>query len=246
MKFIGFYNFKGGGTEEITGGANENLAYANAEDIISNNENIFFSGQFTNLSRKVCHITLKGSGSSATALHKHDLRAYESLNCTMIPLGSVAIHVETDLKIGFHGMGVLWEAEDEDEFAVMSSQSCLLESMSGSPDFDTDEYARTTITTATTTSLVESTVGSTDFALFKATIHSNGASIVDLIWTDSSNSTIKYIGRIEFSGAGSFVMDFDEAMLRNPNRQGGKLRAITNNTATVIIDTIGHLVKASQ
>jgi hypothetical protein len=245
MKFVGFYNFKGGGTEQITGGANENLTYADAEDIISNNDHIFFSGQFTNLSRVLIHVTLKGSGSGQFSLHKHDLRAYESLNVVMIPLGSISVHVETGTKIGYHGMGVLWEAEDEDELAVMASQSQLFETMGGSPDFDTDKYARVSTSSATTTDLVVS--GSTnDFALYKCTIYSAGANLVDLIWTDSSNGTIKYIGRAGFTGEGTFIFDFDEAFLRNPNRQGGKLRVITSTTAVTTIDVIGHLVVASQ
>ena len=246
MKFIGFYNFKGGGTEEIIGGANVNLSYADSEDIISNNPKIFFSGQFTNLSRVLMHVTLKGSGNSATALHKHDLRAYESLNITMVPLGSIAVHVDTGITCGFHGMGVLWESEDEDEFAVMASQSNMIETLGGSPDFNTDNYTRVTTTTATTTDLVSSTAGSTDFALYKCTISSAGANVIDLIWTDSSDGTIKYIASVRFSGEGTFIFDFDEGMLRNPSRQGGKLRAITSTTASTVFDVIGHLVESSQ
>ena len=45
MRFYGFYNFKGGGTEQITGVANEGLP--SATDVISQNNNIFFNGEMT-------------------------------------------------------------------------------------------------------------------------------------------------------------------------------------------------------
>ena len=41
-------------------------------------------------------------------------------------------------------------------------------------------------------------------------------------------------------------MDFDTAMLRNPNGQNGLLRAITSTTAATQIDCIGHYIQASQ
>ena len=111
--------------------------------------------------------------------------------------------------------------------------------------FDTDDYSRVTITTATTTDLVLSGEH-TDFALYKATVACSGACEVDLIWTDSANANVEYIGKLIFGGAGSFVYDFDPSTLRNPNRQEGKLRAITNSAETVTIDVIGHLVHAGQ
>ena len=41
-------------------------------------------------------------------------------------------------------------------------------------------------------------------------------------------------------------MDFDVAMLRNPNGQNGLLRAITSTAAATQIDCIGHYIQASQ
>jgi|APSaa5957512535_1039671.scaffolds.fasta_scaffold02985_16 hypothetical protein len=241
MKFAGFYNFGGGGTETVTGVTNKNLP--SFEENVCNNDKMLFSGQFSNLSRVLIHVTLRGFG-TAQAMHRHDIRPYESLNVTNIPLSSIAIHVPTGETIGFHGMGSLFQTEDEDEYAVAISKSGLQEDLHNSPNFDTDDYTRTTITTATTTTLRDS--GDDDFSVYKCTVASSGACEVDLIWTDSSNANIKYIGKLIFGGTGSFVYDFDPSNLRNPHRQTGKLRAITNNTATVTIDTIGHLVHEGQ
>ena len=72
MKFVGMYNFGGGGTEIITGVANEQLP-SHTENI-GYNEKVLFSGEFTNLSRTLVHITLHGFG-SAQNFHRHDLRA---------------------------------------------------------------------------------------------------------------------------------------------------------------------------
>ena len=244
MEHAGFYNFSGGsaGTETVTGGSNENIP--SFEENVCSNNRMLFSGEFTNLSRVLIHVTLKGFGSSS-ALHKHDLRAYETLHVTNIPLSKIGIHVPTGLTIGFHGMGSLFQTEDEDEYAVAISKSNLSETLHPSPNFNTDNYTRTTITTATTTDLVASG-DHNDFSLYKATIAVSAACEVELIWTDDANANIEYIGKLIFSGAGSFVYDFDTSNLRNPNRQESKLRAITNNTSTVIIDTIGHLVHAGQ
>ena len=241
MKFAGFYNFGGGVTETVTGVTNKNLP--SFEENVCNNDKMLFSGQFSNLSRVLIHVTLRGFG-TAQAMHRHDIRPYESLNVTNIPLSSIAIHVPTGETIGFHGMGSLFQTEDEDEYAVAISKSGLQEDLHNSPNFDTDDYTRTTITTATTTTLRDS--GDDDFSVYKCTVASSGACEVDLIWTDSSNANIKYIGKLIFGGTGSFVYDFDPSNLRNPHRQTGKLRAITNNTATVTIDTIGHLVHEGQ
>ena len=71
MKFAGFYNFGGGGTEEITGGSNENIP--SFIENVCQNDKMFFSGNFANLSRELIHVTLGGFGSSEV-MHKHDLR----------------------------------------------------------------------------------------------------------------------------------------------------------------------------
>jgi hypothetical protein len=242
LLFSGLFNLGGGGTEEITGNANENIP-SHTENVC-NNDKMLFSGEITNLSRVLIHITLKSFGSSTT-LHKHDLRAYETLKIVNVPISSFGIHVPNGKTCGVHGMGVLIQCEDEDEYAVALSKSNLSEQLHDSPNFDTDNYVRTAITTATTTDLVAS--GSdNDFALYKATVACSGACEVDLIWTDSANANVENIGKLIFGGAGSFVYDLDASQLRNPNRQQGKLRAITNNTETVTIDVIGHLVESGQ
>ena len=245
MRFYGFYNFKGGGTEQITGITNEGLP--SSTDNISNNPNIFFSGQFSNLSRRLVHVGLHAfRHDGSTTLHKHDIRAYESLNLSNIPLQKIDVYIEANQTVGFHGMGVHTLIEDDDERAVALTKSNIKEALRQSPDFDTDIYTKTTITTATTTTIM---TPSTDTALglYKVTIACAGANTVELEWTDSAGTGgINVIGLLRFGGAGTFVYDFDTAMLRNPNGQNGLLRAITSTTAGTQIDCIGHYIQASQ
>ena len=242
MQFAGFYNFGGGGTEEITGVSNENIP--SHEENVCSNDRMFASGQFSNLSRLLIHVTLKGFG-TAEAFHKHDLRPYESLNIKMIPLKSIGVHVPANKKCGFHGMALLWQTEDLDEYAVMSANSSLTESLHQSPDFNTDVYSDVQITSATTTTIV-TPASHTDFGLYKLTISSSGANTVKMLWTDSDGNNPQYIGLVRFAGEGTFVYDFDSATLRNPHREGGLLKAITSASTTVDIQAIGHNVHASK
>ena len=245
MKFVGLYNFKGAGTEVITGNGNENIA--SSKDVVSNDPKIFFSGQITNLSRVLIAVSIHGNGDgigSINGLHKHDLRPYESLNLIMVPVKEIDVIIATTEKIGFHGMGVLWRAEDEDEYAIMASKSSITEGGSYNKVFDTDSYTRVSPTTATTDDIIASGVNN-DFALYKLTITAAAAGIVDIFWTDADDSGIVFIGRYNFAAAGTFVLDCPEWM-RNPNRQGGKLRYTTATAINWTIDVIGHLVEAGQ
>lgn len=242
MKFVGMYNFGGGGTEIITGIANENLP-SHTENI-GYNEKVLFSGEFTNLSRTLVHITLHGFG-SAQNFHRHDLRAYESFVVQNVPLASVSIYVNANEEIGFHGMGTLVEAEDEDEYAIMLAKSTMNEKLPNSPQFNTDEYTRVTVAAAQTGDLVVSGADE-DYALYKMTISAQAAQTVDVFWTDSANANVEFIGKISFGDLGTWVYDFDPAYLRNPNRQGGKLRYTTATAASTTFDCIGHEVHAGQ
>ena len=60
MQFSGLYNFGGGGTETVTGGSNENIP--SFEENVCNNDKMLFSGQFSNLSRVLIHVTLRTFG----------------------------------------------------------------------------------------------------------------------------------------------------------------------------------------
>ena len=242
MDFNGFYNFGGGGTEIIVGVANDNLP-SHTENVCAN-EKMLFTGQFANLSRQLIHITFRGFG-SAQAFHRHDLRAYESIQVYNVPLASMSVSVPAGESIGFHGMGTIWTAQDEDEYAIMGAKSGMFESLANSPDFDTDSYTRVTSAAAATTDLVVSTA-TTDFAAYNVTVSATAANIIDLFWTDSANANVAFIGRIDLAGAGNFVYDFNSAMLRNPNRQGGKLRMTTSTAANTTVDVIGHVVQAGQ
>ena len=88
MLWRGLYNFKSSGTEVITGGANQ--SQPSSVDLVSANANVFFSGQFSNLSRVLLGVEFSGylSGGAST-MHNHDLRAYESINLQNIPLRQV-------------------------------------------------------------------------------------------------------------------------------------------------------------
>lgn len=242
MKFVGMYNFGGGGTEIITGVANEQLP-SHTENI-GYNEKVLFSGEFTNLSRTLVHITLHGFG-SAQNFHRHDLRAYESFKVQNVPLASVSIYVNAGEQIGFHGMGTLVEAEDEDEYAICLAKSSMNEALPNSPQFNTDKYDRVTVAAAQTADLVASGANE-DYALYKLTISAAAAQTVDVFWTDSANANVEFIGKIDFSGLGTWCYDFDPAYLRNPNRQGGKLRYTTTTAASTTFDCIGHEVHAGQ
>ena len=236
------WNLGGGGTEVITGVANEQLP-SHTENICFN-EKVLFSGEFTNLSRTLVHVTLNGFG-SAQSFHRHDLRAYESFVVKNLPLASVSIYVNAGEDIGFHGMGSLVQAEDEDEYAICLAKSTMNEKLPNSPNFDTDDYARVTQAAAATVDLVVSGTDE-DFAVYKITASVDAAQVIDLFWTDSANGNINFIGQLNFAGAGTFVYDFPDSMLRNPNRQGGKLRMTTSTAASTVVDVVGHEVHAGQ
>jgi hypothetical protein len=243
VNFVGFYNFAGSGTEEITGTGSKTIP--SFSEVINNDPKTFFSGQFSNLSRELIHINMKGVSGQTQTMHKHDIRPYEFINIVNIPLGSIDVIIESTNKIGFHGMGALWQVQDEDEYAVFASKSSITEGGSNPNIFNTDSYTRVTSTTAATTDLVVSGADN-DFAAYKITVATDAANVVDIFWTDSSNGSINFIGRMQFASAGTFVYDFPDSMCRNPSRQGSKMRATTSTTANTTFDIIGHLVEAGQ
>ena len=142
-------------------------------------------------------------------------------------------------------MGSLVEAEDEDEYAICLAKSTMNEKLPNSPQFDTDDYTRVTVAAAQTADLVVSGADD-DYALYKLTISAAAAQVVDVFWTDSANANIEFIGKLSFADEGTWVYDFDPAFLRNPNRQGGKLRYTTTTAASTTFDCIGHEVHAGQ
>jgi len=245
MQFAGFYNAFSGGTEVITAGSNENIP--SAKETISQNKDILFNGQFTNLSRVLIHVGLfafRPDGS--TVLHKHDIRAYESLNVHNVPLRSIEVFVPVGKTVGFHGMGCLTKVESEDELAVALTKTGLDEALHNSPDFELDQYKSSTITTATDTTLwtpaSDSTIG-----VYKINMAVAGAQTVKLKFTDSTGSSgDAVIGLYRFGSEGTYTMDFDTALLRNPNGNDGLLVATTTTTASTEIDSIGHDITYSQ
>tara|TARA_R110000787_G_scaffold283338_1_gene395986 strand:+ start:52 stop:780 length:729 start_codon:yes stop_codon:yes gene_type:complete len=242
MQFNGWWNFGGGGTETVTGVANENLP-SHTENVCSN-EKMLFTGQIANLSRELIHVTFTGFGSTQT-FHRHDLRAYESIQLYNAPISTLSIYVPAGLTCGIHGMGSLVSAQDEDEYAIMLAKSGLFEALPNSPEFNTDSYTRVNSAAAATVDVVASGTDD-DFAVFKITASVAGAQVIDLFWTDSANGNIEFIGQLNFASAGTFVYDFPASMLRNPNRQGGKLRMTTSTAAVTVLDVIGHIVLEGQ
>jgi hypothetical protein len=142
-------------------------------------------------------------------------------------------------------MGTMWSAEDEDEYAIMGAKLGLFEALPNSPNFNTDSYTRVTQAAAATVDLVVSGTND-DFAVYKITVSPTAANVVDLFWTDSTNGNINFIGNLNFASAGTFVYDFPDSMLRNPNRQGGKLRMTTSTAASTVVDVVGHIVLEGQ
>jgi hypothetical protein len=242
MKFLGMWNFGGGGTETVLGVANFNLP-SHTENVCYNEKTVF-SGQITNLSRELIHVTVNGFG-SAQSFHRHDLRAYESLTLKNIPVDSMSIYVPPTLLCGVHGMGSLVECEDEDEYAIALAKSSMTEALPNSPNFNTDSYTRVTQAAAATVDLVVSAADD-DFAAYKITVSPVAAQVVDLFWTNAANGNVQFIGNLNFASAGTFVYDFPDSLMRNPNRQGGKLRMTTSTAASTIVDVIGHVVTEGQ
>ena len=243
MDFNGFFNSGGTGTVLVVGGANENIPAFT--ELVCSNEKMFFSGQFTNLSRQLIHITIQGFGTAAQ-FHKHDLRAYESFTIWNVPIQSISVHVAPNQTAGFHGMGTLWTATDSDEYAICAAKSGMFEALPNSPQFNTDSYTRVTTAVITpATDLVVSLLNE-DYALYKLTISADAAQQADFFWTDSVNGNVAFITRIDLAGAGTYSIDFDPSMLRNPTNQNGKLRFSLNTAAQTAIDVIGHQVKAGQ
>ena len=196
------------------------------------------------MSRQLIHITFRGFG-SAQAFHRHDLRAYESIEIFNVPLASMSVSVPAGESIGFHGMGTIWTAQDEDEYAIMGAKSGMFEKLPNSPNFNTDSYTRVTQAAAATVDLVVSGADD-DFAAYKITVSPVAAQVVDLFWTDSANGNVNFIGQLRFASEGTFVYDFPDSMMRNPQRQGGKLRMTTSTAASTVVDVIGHEVHAGQ
>ncbi len=248
MRFVGFYNFGGGGTEEISGGANP--AIPSARENVCSSENMFFTGQFSNLSRYLVDITLRGfQRGGISQMHRHDLRAYESLDCIMVPLSEVAVSPPANTTVGFHGMGMLWQVEDKEEYAICAAKSRLTESLHNAPDFVLDRFEDNTVA-AIGTSTLWTPAPDTTIGLYKITVTAAAAQTATLFFTDSAGANPQIIGEINFGAAGTFVYDFDTALLQNPNRVvaglGGLLRLTTTTAASTRVSCIGHDIAEAQ
>ena len=244
MDLTGLYNWAGSGTEIITGVANENLP--SSEQNICSNEYQFSSGDFPNLSRLLIHVSLFAlQQGGVSTMHKHDLRPYETLKVVNLPLQKVQVHVPANSLVGFHGMGVLRQANDEEERTLALIKSSVNENLHQSPNFDTDDFTSTNIAAAATTTVWTPAANAT-IGVYKITIAAAAAQTVELQFTDSVGANVEKIGLIRFASEGSFVYDFDTALMRNPNGNDGLLQAVTTTAAATQIDCIGHDILYSQ
>lgn len=236
MQFVGFYNLGGDGTEDLVGGSNINVP--SFTENVCTNSSMFFSGDFTNLSDKIIHITLYGFSTSIT-IHKHDIRPYETIKCRMFPLKQIGVHVDSGESIKIHGMGLLFQTTDPDEYAIMCSNAELIEAIN-IPIFSKNIFNRVIKSAVSTSTLVTPASGKV-IALYKVHIHSLGQQDSEIFFTDSANGNEKYIGKVSFgSGGGSYTFDFDQQGLQNPNGANGLLRVTTGyatQTSFYIIST---------
>ena len=103
MQFVGLYNLFGVGTEVITGVANEELP--SRTETVTLDPLVLFSGQITNLSRHLVHLGLHGLKQDGTTdLHRHDIRANESLNLHNVPLTRIDVYVPPNIVIIAHSI----------------------------------------------------------------------------------------------------------------------------------------------
>ena len=143
-------------------------------------------------------------------------------------------------------MGCLTKTESPDEFAVAMTKTGLDEALHQSPDFELDQYKSSTITTATDTTLW-TPASATCIGVYKINMAVDGSQTIKLKFTDSTGSSgDAIIGLYRFGSVGTYTMDFDTALFRNPNGQDGLLLATTTTTASTEIDCIGHDILVSQ
>jgi len=82
--------------------------------------------------------------------------------------------------------------------------------------------------------------------VYKITVSAAAAQTVELQFTNAAAGSIDVIGLVRFGAEGTFVYDFDPALLQNPNGQNGLMQAITSTAAQTDIDVIGHEIPVSQ
>ena len=165
-------------------------------------------------------------------MHKHDIRAYETLKVRMLPLKQISIHVEGTDTVQIHGMGTLWQAEDQDEYSVLASNSELIEEIN-IPLNTKDAFVKTTTALIGTTTLWTPTTDYTQ-VLYKLHIYTHGQQDAEIYFTDSAGNNPRYIGQYFFGGSGGvYTIDFDQTGLSNPHGANGLLKVTTaNNTST--------------
>jgi len=227
------------GSEIFTGTSNQMPAkpsQGKSDITVGIKEDDFFLGQVSNLSGIDVKLSLKsGWKGSDHMIHAHDLRAYESIDIRM-PLRTLNVIVNGVVII--HGMGVVVRPETQQEEAVLWANSGLLERLHDGRYYSFKKYKHTEISSITTTTLVTPADG---FAIrvYKITVSTIGKPEPRLQWTDQNGvSNINVIGKIMFSGKGTFVYDFGDKGLEIPNGINGLLRLVSDNTEDIEVDVI--------
>ncbi len=243
MKFVKLFNLGEGinGSETFTG-TNARQPATNASgraDItVGVHDDDFFKGQITNLSgidvRLSLFTTWKGTDH---LIHSHDLRAYESIEIKM-PLRMMNVIVNGTVIL--HGMGVIVRPETKEEEAILWASAGLIERLNDGRYYRFPTYDHTDIATATTTTLATPASGAT-IRVYKITVSVQAAARPVVEWTDANGtSNINILGTLNFAGEGTFVYDFGDKGLENPNGANGLLRLLSNNTAVLDIDVISE------
>ena len=227
MKFLGFYNLGATGTESFTGTDAGVVATANNRKITAPAD-AFFIGQFSNLSPIDIRLFLRSEYiGTASGLHVHDLRAYESIELRCIPLVSIGVALNGTALI--HGMGILVVPESPEEKAVLLANAGILERLPSGRYYNFTIYDHADITTNTTTTIATPASGQR-VRVYKIIIGTITAVRCELRWTDSDGtSNVRRIGQINFGGEGSFVIDLGDKGIECPNGNDGLLRVVTTN-----------------
>lgn len=204
---------------------------------VTDNEKQFFFGQLANLSNIDGQVSIHRWDEAK--VHQHDLRAKESITLNAFPISQLQYFAPNGTWEA-HGMGVIVECDNDQDVAELLLQTEMYENLVSGRVYNFPICTRTTITTATTTTIKTPATGFKT-RVYKITVACDGADRVDIEWTDSDGtSNANFIGKIRFGAEGTFVYDFGDQGYECPNGLNGLMRAITSTTANCVIDVISQ------
>lgn len=193
----------------------------------------WLTGQILNLSSEP--VTVQFTGFGGKGLTKFTLQAFEGIKFRNLQTEYIGFVSANAAQVEV--LAMKWEANPN--LNPVELPNVEIETLFSAPQTagiaDASVYDRTTISSATTTTVATPASGNTITA-FKVTIAVDGADIVDLFWTDSTPANSRFIGRVQFGGQGSYTFDLDG--LRNPHGADGLLRVTTSTAATCTVDVV--------